>query len=107
MESSQSAELRSSVEQSVQIEPDSDGIEAFAAMYIREADGVQIPKEELFQAYSRWTDQHDIDGTNASWFGRKLANVVEYEDDRIRDGDNLVTVYTGIDLTGDGSKLLE
>ncbi len=107
MEPSQPAESCSSGEQSVQIEPESDGIEAFAAMYIREADGVQIPKEKLFQAYSRWTDQQDIDGTNASWFGRKLANVVEYEDDRIRDGDNLVTVYTGIDLTSDGSKLLE
>jgi len=106
-EASQSAESRSSGEQSVQIEPDSDGIEAFAAMYIRETDGTQIPKATLFQAYSRWTDQQDIDGTNASWFGRKLANVVEYEDDRIRDGDDLVTVYSGIDLTRDGSELLE
>jgi hypothetical protein len=91
----------------VEIEPDSDGIEAFAAMYIREADGAQVPKATLFQAYSKWTDQHDIDGTNASWFGRKLSNVIEYEDDRVRDGDDLVTVYSGIDLTTDGLQLLE
>jgi predicted dithiol-disulfide oxidoreductase (DUF899 family) len=76
-------------------------------MYIREAEGAQVPKETLFQAYSAWTDQHDVEGTNASWFGRKLANVVEYENDRVRDGDDLVTVYSGVDLTPEGSKLLE
>lgn len=106
-ESASSSGSRSSAAEAVEIEPDSDGIEAFAAMYIRETDGAQIPKATLFEAYSRWTVQHDIDGTNASWFGRKLANVVEYEDDRVRDGDDLVTVYTGIDLTADGSQLLE
>jgi len=92
---------------SVEIDPSGDGIEAFAAMYIREAEGAQVPKETLFQAYSAWTDQHDIEGTNASWFGRKLANVVEYENDRVRDGDDLVTVYTGVDLTPAGSQFLE
>lgn len=106
-ESASSSGSRSSAAEAVEIEPDSDGIEAFAAMYIRETDGAQVPKATLFEAYSRWTDQHDIDGTNASWFGRKLAKVVEYEDDRVRDGDDLVTVYTGIDLTTDGSQLLE
>jgi hypothetical protein len=92
---------------SVEIDPSGDGIEAFVAMYIREAEGAQVPKETLFQAYSAWTDQHDIEGTNASWFGRKLANVVEYENDRVRDGDDLVTVYSGVDLTPEGSKFLE
>jgi len=92
---------------SVEIDPSGDGIEAFAAMYIREAEGAQVPKETLFQAYSAWTDQHDIEGTNASWFGRKLANVVEHENDRVRDGDDLVTVYTGVDLTPAGSQFLE
>ncbi|GAB7011420.1 type IV secretion system DNA-binding domain-containing protein [Halorubrum trueperi] len=106
-EPASSSGSRSSAAEAVEIEPDSDGIEAFAAMYIRETDGAQVPKATLFEAYSRWTEQHDIDGTNASWFGRKLANVVEYEDDRVRDGDDLVTVYTGIDLTTDGSQLLE
>jgi hypothetical protein len=94
-------------DESVEIDPSGDGIEAFAAMYIREAEGAQVPKETLFQAYSVWTDLHDIDGTNASWFGRKLTNVVEYENDRVRDGDDLVTVYTGVDLTPEGSKFIE
>ncbi|AGB33811.1 hypothetical protein Natpe_4089 (plasmid) [Natrinema pellirubrum DSM 15624] len=90
------------------IDPSGDGIEAFAAMYIREADGAQVPKETLFQAYSAWTDQHDIDGLNAVWFSRKLGNVVEYESGRVRkNGDDLVTVYTGIDLTPGGSQLLD
>jgi len=106
-ESASSSGSRSSAAEAVEIKPDSDGIEAFAAMYIRETDGAQVPKATLLEAYSTWTDQHGIDGTNASWFGRKLANVVEYEDDRVRDGDDLVTVYTGIDLTTDGSQLLE
>ncbi|WP_175416507.1 TraM recognition domain-containing protein [Natrinema versiforme] len=106
-ELSSSVESGSSVSEPVEVDPDGDGIEAFAAMYIREADGAQIPKAALFQAYSRWTDQHDIDGTNASWFGRKLSNVVDYEDTRVRDGDDLVTVYAGINLTRDGSEFLE
>jgi len=94
-------------DESVEIDPSDDGIEAFAAMYIREAEGAQVPKTMLFQAYASWTDKHDIDGTNASWFGRKLANVVEYENDRVRDGADLVTVYTGVDLTPAGSQFLE
>jgi len=38
---------------SVEIDPSGDGIEAFAAMYIREAEGAQVPKETLFQARTR------------------------------------------------------
>ncbi|ELY68284.1 hypothetical protein C488_21192 [Natrinema pellirubrum DSM 15624] len=106
-EETPSTESTAPSDESVEIDPSGDGIEAFAAMYIREAEGAQVPKETLFQAYSAWTDQHGIDGTNASWFGRKLANVVEYENDRVRDGDDLVTVYSGVDLTPDGSKFLE
>ena len=67
-----------------------------------------MPKETLFQAYSAWTDQHDIDGPNSVWFSRKLGNVVEYESGRVREnGDDLVTVYTGIDLTPEGSQLFD
>jgi len=46
-------------------------------------------------------------GDKCEWFVRKLANVVEYENDRVRDGDDLVTVYTGVDLTPAGSQFLE
>jgi hypothetical protein len=95
-------------DESVEIDPSGDGIEAFAAMYIREAEGAQVPKETLFQAYSAWTDQHDIDGTNSVWFSRKLGNAVEYESGRVReDGDERVTIYTGITLTPEGSQLLD
>jgi hypothetical protein len=34
-------------------------------------------------------------------------DIVEYENDRVRDGDDLVTVYSGVDLTPEGSKFLE
>jgi hypothetical protein len=94
-------------DESVEIDPSDDGIEAFAAMYIREAEGAQVPKQTLFQTYLAWTDRHDIDGTNSVWFSRKLGEVVEYESGRVRDGDDLVTVYTGIDLTIEGSQLLD
>ncbi len=90
----------------VEIDPSGDGVEAFAAMYVREVDGAQIPKDDLFQMYSNWTDIQDIDGTNQVWFGRKLANVVDYESGRVRTDDNLVTVYSGIDLTTESHKLL-
>ena len=104
----ESSGARSSTTQEVEVDPDSDGIEAFATMHIREAEGAQVPKETLFQAYSAWTDQHDIDGTNSVWFSRKLGNVVEYESGRVREnGDELVTVYTDIDLTPEGSQLLK
>ncbi|WP_226043166.1 TraM recognition domain-containing protein [Natrinema sp. DC36] len=98
-------ELESEV--SMDIDPNSDGVEAFAAMYVKEVDGAQVPKNELFGAYSNWADFHDLDGTNMVWFGRKLANAVDYDSDRVRDGDDKVNVYIGIDLTAEGNRLLD
>jgi len=92
---------------SVEIDPSGDGIEAFAAMYIREAEGSPGAKGNAVFRRTRPGLTSTILGTNASWFGRKLANVVEYENDRVRDGDDLVTVYTGVDLTPAGSQFLE
>jgi hypothetical protein len=91
----------------VDVDPGGDGVEAFAAMYVREIDGVQVQKDELFQVYSRWIEAHDIDGTNQVWFGRKLAYTIDQESDRVRkDGEN-VNTYVGIDLTENGYEILE
>ncbi len=94
-------------DESMDIDPDGDGVEAFTAMYIKELDGAQVPKNDLFRAYSNWIDLHELDGTNTVWFGRKLANAVDYDSDRVRDGDDKVNVYTGIDLTAEGNRLLD
>jgi len=76
-------------------------------MYVREVDGAQVPKDELFQVYSCWIEAHDIDGTNQVWFGRKLANTIDYESDRVREDGEKVNIYIGIDLTEDGYEILK
>ncbi|WP_317176175.1 type IV secretory system conjugative DNA transfer family protein [Halomontanus rarus] len=94
-------------DQSVDIDPSGDGVEAFTAMYVRQADGVKVPQEDVFQAYSNWADQHDIDGTNKGWFTRKLRNVISLDTDRSRvDGDR-VQFYIGLTLTEEGRRLLD
>ncbi|SFT09269.1 type IV secretory system conjugative DNA transfer family protein [Halostagnicola kamekurae] len=94
-------------DESIEIDPNGDSVEAFAAMYVEETAGAQVPKNDLYQAYSNWVDLHDLDGTNMVWFGRKLATAVDYDSDRVRDGDDKVNVYIGIDLTSEGTNLLD
>ncbi|MFB1066249.1 TraM recognition domain-containing protein [Natrinema sp. H-ect4] len=96
-----------SKDETMDIDPDGDGVEAFTAMYVRQADGAKVPQDDLFQAYATWTDQYDIDGTTKGWFTRKLRNVVNLETDRSRvDGDR-VQFYVGLSLTEEGQTLLE
>ncbi|WP_368276081.1 TraM recognition domain-containing protein [Halorussus litoreus] len=96
-----------SKDESMDIDPDGDGVEAFTAMYVRQADGAKVPQDDLFQAYATWTDQHEIDGTTKGWFTRKLRNVVDLDTDRSRvDGDR-VQFYIGLTLTTEGKKLLD
>ncbi len=94
-------------DESVDIDPDGDGVEAFTAMYVRQADGVKVPQEDVFQAYSKWTDQHDIDGTNKGWFTRKLRDTVDFDSDRSRVDGERVQFYIGLTLTEKGNRLLE
>lgn len=101
------ASVSSSKDESMDIDPDGDGVEAFTAMYVRQADGAKVPQDDLFQAYATWTDQHDIDGTTKGWFTRKLRNVVNLDTDRSRvDGDR-VQFYIGLTLTEEGQTLLD
>jgi len=92
---------------SVDIDPNGDGVETFTAMYVRQADGVKVPQEDVFQAYSMWTDQHDIDGTNKGWFTRKLRDAVDFDSDRSRVDGERVQFYIGLTLTEEGNRLLE
>ncbi|QLD91242.1 type IV secretory system conjugative DNA transfer family protein [Natronomonas salina] len=87
-------------------EQDSDAVEVFAAMYVRESEAAQILEDELFQAYLAWLEDTDIEGTtDKGWFTRKLGNVVDFEVDRVRDDGDRVRSYNGIDLTPDGHSL--
>ncbi len=96
-----------SKDESMDIDPDGDGVEAFTAMYVRQADGAKVPQDDLFQAYATWTEQHDLDGTTKGWFTRKLRNVVNLDTDRSRvDGDR-VQFYIGLTLTEEGKTLLD
>ncbi|UPV77243.1 type IV secretion system DNA-binding domain-containing protein (plasmid) [Halorussus limi] len=92
--------------ESVEIDPSEDGVEAFTAMYVRQVDEARVPQDDLFQAYSNWTDQHDIDGTNKGWFTRKLRNVIEFDTDRSRVDGERVQFYVGITLTQEAETLL-
>ncbi|MCO8242971.1 TraM recognition domain-containing protein [Haladaptatus sp. AB643] len=95
------------VDESLEIDPSGDAIEAFTAMYVRQADDARVPKDEVFQAYANWVDQQDIDGTTKGWFTRKLGSVVEFDTERRRvDGDR-VQFYTGLTLTEAGQTLLD
>ena len=94
-------------DESVDIDPNGDGVEAFTAMYVRQADGVKVPQKDVFQAYSKWTDQHDIDGTNKKWFTRKLRDVVDFDNDRSRVDGERVQFYIGFTLTEAGNRLLD
>jgi hypothetical protein len=91
----------------VDIDPSGDGVEAFTAMYVRQSDGVKVPQEDVFQAYSMWTDQHDVDGTNKGWFTRKLRDAVDFDSDRSRVDGERVQFYIGLTLTEEGTRLLE
>ncbi|NEU59139.1 type IV secretion system DNA-binding domain-containing protein [Halorussus sp. MSC15.2] len=93
--------------ESMDVDPSGDGVEAFTAMYVRRVDEARVPQDELFQAYSEWTDQHDIDGTTKGWFTRKLQNVIEFDTDRSRVDGERVQFYVGITLTQEGQTLLE
>jgi hypothetical protein len=95
-----------STDESVDIDP-SGGVEAFTAMYVRQVDEAKVPQDELFQVYSNWTDQHDIDGTNKGWFTRKLRNVIEFDTDRSRVDGKRVQFYVGITLTQEAETPLE
>ncbi|WP_137290877.1 type IV secretory system conjugative DNA transfer family protein [Natronorubrum halophilum] len=95
----------STTAESVDIDPSGDGVEAFAAMYVRQVQGAKIPQNNVFQAYDAWTDQNDVDGTTKGWFTRKLREVVDLETDRSRVDGERIQYYTGLTLTQDGQAL--
>lgn len=73
-------------------------------MYCRES---EIPKDDLYDAYHAWADEHDHDAYAKSWFGRKLSEHVSYDEHRLtRDGER-VRCYSGITLSDEAAKLLE
>lgn len=95
----------STTAESVDIDPSGDGVEEFAAMYVRQVQGAKIPQDNVFQAYDAWTDQHDIDGTTKGWFTRKLREVVDLDTDRSRVDGERSQYYNGLTLTQDGQAL--
>ncbi|QFU84580.1 type IV secretion system DNA-binding domain-containing protein (plasmid) [Natronorubrum aibiense] len=97
----------STMDELSEIDPTGDGVEAFAATYLRQIEGARVSQDDLFQAYDIWTEQQNIDGTTKGWFTRKLQDVVDFDVDRSRvDGDR-VQFYTGLTLTQEGYSLLD
>ncbi|QCS44724.1 type IV secretory system conjugative DNA transfer family protein [Natrinema versiforme] len=95
----------STTDASIDVDPSGDGVEAFAAMYVRHVEGARIPQNHVFQAYDTWTAQHDIDGTTKGWFTRKLRKVVDLDTDRSRVDGERIQYYTGLALTQEGQAL--
>ncbi|WP_172861859.1 TraM recognition domain-containing protein [Halopenitus persicus] len=93
---------------SVDLDADNNAVEAFAAMYVREAPDAMVSEDRLFESYSHWLAQHDLDGTtDKGWFTRKLGKVVDFETERARQDGDRVQFYTGITLTPDSKMLLD
>ncbi|WP_242611689.1 type IV secretory system conjugative DNA transfer family protein [Natrinema hispanicum] len=97
----------SAMDESIEIDPTGDGVEAFAAMYVRQIEGARVSQDDLFQAYDIWTEQQDVNGTTKGWFTRKLQDVVDFDVDRSRVDGERIQFYTGLTLTQDGYSLLD
>ncbi len=90
-----------------QPDPEGDGVAVFAERYLRSDPDGAIPKDELYQAYSKWVARHDLDGTNNVWFARKLGDHLEVGTERRRIDGERTNFYTGIALTEEGERLRE
>ncbi|WP_394327984.1 type IV secretory system conjugative DNA transfer family protein [Halogranum amylolyticum] len=89
-------------------DPEGDAVEVFATLYVRQTDGSRISEDALFQAYSSWLNENDIDGTTSKgWFTRKLGNAVDFDTNRRRRDGERVRFYVGIELTPDGHTFLD
>ncbi|MFC6732371.1 MULTISPECIES: TraM recognition domain-containing protein [unclassified Haladaptatus] len=84
-----------------------DAVEVFATLYVRQTSGSRVSEDVLFQAYSSWLDEHDVDGTTSKgWFTRKLGKAVDFDTERRREDGERVRFYVGIELTPDGHTFL-
>ncbi|QRV17424.1 type IV secretion system DNA-binding domain-containing protein (plasmid) [Haloterrigena salifodinae] len=107
VDSSMANEDQNATETDLELDPDDDGVGVFADRFVVTDDNASIPKAELYQAYSTWVAEHDLDGTNDVWFARKLGDHLEVDTERRRVGGERVNFYTSITLTEAGKQLLE
>jgi DNA helicase HerA-like ATPase len=83
------------------------GLPAFVERFVTEREGAVIPKDDLYQAYTYWTNQHEIEPKNKVWFARTLGDFVDYGTSRTRIDGERINCYTGVELTPEGGELLD
>ena len=83
------------------------GLPAFVDKFVTEQEGAVVPKDTLYQAYTYWTNQYEIEPKNKVWFARTLGDFVDYGTRRTRIDGERVNCYTGVELTSEGEQLLD
>ena len=86
---------------------EADDFESFVDVYVTEDEDMELPKDDLYNAYRIWAIRHDNEVQSKAWFSRSLGEFVTYDTSRIRQNGSRVNCYTGISLTEAGQQLIE
>jgi hypothetical protein len=81
--------------------------ESFVDEYLVEDPDEAVPKDDVFDIYTDWADEHGIDDPlNKSWFTRKLNTHIEVDSTKKRIEGDPVWHYTGVRIrSGEDSQL--
>lgn len=83
------------------------GVKTFARRQLRKRPVETIQQGTVYEAYTNWAGERDLDPATKRWFTRKAHNVHDFEAKQARTDIGIAEVYVGITLANAGEAFLD